>query len=760
MLPAAQRPGRLQALAPRALVSRTGDAIAVTLLAAGLSLLASDRVHADVDASGDVSPAPQSSGGNVAATFRVGNTGVGTLSIDGGTPLSVTGGSAIFGDAATGMGLVNLDGFGSNFSTASDLTIGNAGLSSVKVNNFAKISLVDDLFMGVEEFGQGDLLINGLGSFLDANDAIVVAAAGTAHIDVTHGGRIDADDTILGQLAGGRGRITVTGVGSRLIQTNTITLGDAGRGELNVLDQGFVSTTSAVIGNAGSGVGVATISGPDSLWKINGSLAHGVNGVASLSILDRGVVTTSGAMRMATAAGSVSRTVVADASSVLAVGTTMIVGEFGVGSLDILNGGRVASGATTLSDNANSRGTVVVDGANSLWEISGALDVSQPGEAELVVSRGGRVKTTGVLTIGGAGRVTLDGGRIEIGSSGVNNSGMIRGGGRLVGNLLNTIGGTMLIGEGDALILNNGAINNGLIDLNGGELETLAPVVNNGDIDARFGATLRFGGAGLDNNTGAQLALTGGAIDVFGNVDNNAGAEIAVVGGASAVFHNNVVNSGVIFVSASSEIALLDNLSFVPASSLGVQLASLVAEGELTDSFGLVDVSGASTLAGNLTVSLAAGFAAAVGDTFEIFRASGGLTGTFATESLPALSAGLALDVQYTPTSVVLAVVSAPSLSADFDEDGDVDAADLAKWKLGFGIANGATHMQGDADGNGAVDGADYLAWQRQFGTTLAAPAAGTIPEPASLAPMAIGVGVALLKRSPRRRYLASIASR
>ena len=69
-------------------------------------------------------------------------------------------------------------------------------------------------------------------------------------------------------------------------------------------------------------------------------------------------------------------------------------------------------------------------------------------------------------------------------------------------------------------------------------------------------------------------------------------------------------------------------------------------------------------------------------------------------------------------------MVSAPSLSADFDEDGDVDAADLAKWKTGFGIASGAAHMQGDADGNGAVDGADYLAWQRQFGTTLAAPAA------------------------------------
>jgi hypothetical protein len=397
-----------------------------------------------------------------------------------------------------------------------------------------------------------------------------------------------------------------------------------------------------------------------------------------------------------------------------------------------------------------------------LWEISGALNVSQPGEAELVASRGGRITATEALTIGGAGRVTLDGGRIEIAAGGINNSGIIQGGGRLVGNLANGATGAVRVGVGDALILNNGVTNSGLVDVNGGGLETLAAVVNNADIDARFGATLRFGGAGLDNNTGAQLALTGGAIDVFGAVDNNAGAEIAVVGGASAVFHNNVINNGVIFVSASSEIALLDNLSFVPTSSLGVQLASLVEETDPTEAFGLVDVSGASTLAGNLTVNLAAGFAPAVGDTFEIVRASGGLSGTFATESLPALGAGLALDVQYTPTSVVLAVVSAPSLSADFDEDGDVDAADLAKWKVGFGIASGAAHMQGDADGNGAVDGADYLAWQRQFGTTLAASAAGAVPEPSSALLMTIvmAIGVDLLKRSPRRRYFAPIASK
>ncbi|MBL9164861.1 MAG: PEP-CTERM sorting domain-containing protein [Planctomycetaceae bacterium] len=692
--------------------------------------------HADaaVTASGDVSPAPPAGGGNVAATFRVGNTAVGSLAINAGTPLAVTGGSAIFGDTATGMGLVELDGFNSNFSTANDLTIGNAGLSSVKVLNFSKITLTDDLFLGIETTALGELLVQGLGSFTDVGDTVVVGSAGVGHIDVVHGGRIDADDTIFGQAAGGRGRVTVTGTGSRLIQTSSITLGDAGRGELNVLDQGLVTTTNALTGNAATGVGVATVSGSDSQWRITGFLNHGVAGLATLEVSAGGLVTMTGAMRMAIGSTAESHAVVSGANSLLAVGTTLTIGETGFSTLTVSGGGRVTSTNAVLGDNLGSRGAVVVDGVNSLWKITGTLDVSQPGEAELAITGGGRVVASDVVRIAAAGVLRLDEGRLEAGLTGLTNNGLVAGGGRVTGNVSNTATGSIRVAAGDALVLANSLSNAGAVDVAGGELETLAAVSNNADIDARFGATLRFGGAGLDNNSGAQLALTGGAIDVFGNVDNNLGAEIAVVGGASAVFHSAVTNNGTIFVSASSEIALLDNLAFVPSSTLGVQLASLVEEAEPTDAFGLVDVSGATTLGGNLTVSLATGFAAAVGDTFEILRASGGLAGTFASESLPSIGPGKALDVQYTPTSVLLAVVAAPGLTADFDDDGDVDAADLAKWKAGFGTASGATHMQGDADGNGAVDGTDFLAWQQQFGTTPAISATAAVPEPASVA--------------------------
>ena len=72
--------------------------------------------------------------------------------------------------------------------------------------------------------------------------------------------------------------------------------------------------------------------------------------------------------------------------------------------------------------------------------------------------------------------------------------------------------------------------------------------------------------------------------------------------------------------------------------------------------------------------------------------------------------------------------------SADFNRDRSVDAADLALWRTGIGMAAGAGKHDGDANNDGAVDGGDFLLWQSQVGTT--APGAhelvSTVPEPAT----------------------------
>jgi hypothetical protein len=72
-----------------------------------------------------------------------------------------------------------------------------------------------------------------------------------------------------------------------------------------------------------------------------------------------------------------------------------------------------------------------------------------------------------------------------------------------------------------------------------------------------------------------------------------------------------------------------------------------------------------------------------------------------------------------------------PSWEADFDGDLDVDHADLASWRGGFGVA-GAAKAQGDADGDLDVDGADFLVWQRQLGNA-ASIGVTAVPEPTPL---------------------------
>ncbi len=95
--------------------------------------------------------------------------------------------------------------------------------------------------------------------------------------------------------------------------------------------------------------------------------------------------------------------------------------------------------------------------------------------------------------------------------------------------------------------------------------------------------------------------------------------------------------------------------------------------------------------------------------------------------------------------AVVLRVVQ----QSDFDEDGDVDGADLAAWTAGHGTSGSAMHLDGDADRDRDVDGEDFLAWQRQVGSVGAvaadAGAAAAVPEPRAAAGLLVVLaGVAM----------------
>jgi hypothetical protein len=86
-------------------------------------------------------------------------------------------------------------------------------------------------------------------------------------------------------------------------------------------------------------------------------------------------------------------------------------------------------------------------------------------------------------------------------------------------------------------------------------------------------------------------------------------------------------------------------------------------------------------------------------------------------------------------------------IPADFDNDGDIDGADLGQWRTAYGTTN-----VGDADGDGDSDGNDLLIWQRNAGVDLtpAVPVGATVPEPAT----AILAAAALAAFAARRRQV------
>ncbi len=117
--------------------------------------------------------------------------------------------------------------------------------------------------------------------------------------------------------------------------------------------------------------------------------------------------------------------------------------------------------------------------------------------------------------------------------------------------------------------------------------------------------------------------------------------------------------------------------------------------------------------------------------------------GTSATEGVTAFGQDAAGNLYFVELGGELYKVVG-DIVGDFDDDGDVDGADLDVWQAAFeASANWA-----DADGDNDSDGADFLIWQQQLGIgVLASPQALPAPEPAA-AVLFTGMSLALsLKR-------------
>jgi T5SS/PEP-CTERM-associated repeat protein/autotransporter-associated beta strand protein len=332
------------------------------------------------------------------ATLSLIKTGAGTLTLtdfnnyNGTTTIDSGGALSISGPDATELG-------------DNAVLVGNVASGTLKVLNGGSFS-TNDVTLGGSAGGSGTLLVDGVNSILEIPfGSLTVGGLGTGNLTISNGGGLlSLQNLIVGDQAGATGSALITDGNTVLNFTNTnLYVGNSGNGNLTVANGAQLSIGFMTIGIAAGATGNMTLN--DASAQVE-SLLVGLAGNGSLNITNGSVFTVPFGLtdlggssffgNPTTGNGTIQ---VSDASSNLET-ALIYVGDTGVGSMSVVNGGVVNStgsdsfGRTAyLGNTANSTGTVTVSDTGSTWNTN-AVVVGNLGAGSLTVANGGTVNVT------------------------------------------------------------------------------------------------------------------------------------------------------------------------------------------------------------------------------------------------------------------------------------------------------------------------------------------------------------------------------
>ncbi len=381
-------------------------------------------------------------------------------------------------------------------------------------------------------------------------------------------------------------------------------------------------------------------------------------------------------------------TIEANGGTVLINGGTVTGGTFAS-----ISGSEIdEQGVTRLTNITLSAGSNldILDGSHVYFFAGGSSTVTTTNNGTITVNKGGTdvgtsIGISGTVELAGSGSIVLNGFAGNLDSALINDLGNSN----LIQDSGHTISGAGLINVDS--FTNNGTVN---ADISGSTLllETNGVAyTNSGTYEATNGGTLDV----TSVTNFASGTLTGGTYQVNanstmilpGNVTNNAATIIlngtntafsaitAMTGntgtfklenGATFTTTGNFTNSGTLSLDPST-MDVTGNLVLNGSSILNIGLS-----GTQAGQYDTIHVTGSATLAGTLSLNLASGFIASVGDSFNFISAGGGITGSFTNTGpidvngyvfdLTNTSNGLGLQVAAVPEPASLAVLALGSL--------------------------------------------------------------------------------------------------
>jgi fibronectin-binding autotransporter adhesin len=640
-----------------------------------------------------------------------------------------TAGTAIVDSATTASRLIfSTNGYTINGSSTLTLSSGNIEVTSA--SDTATINAPIGGSSGFGKSGDGTLVFSG--SNANVYTGTTTVGAGTLHLNKSGGNAIPGDLTI-GQGTGAASSAIVTqGADNQIPDTATVTIGSDGfwnlaSGNRSETIAGLTMTT----GSIATGSGTLTV---------GGNITTNANAASA---------TISGLLNLG---GAFSEITVADGSADVDLDISANISN---GSVSKLGAGTVSTSGT------NSAGILSVDG--------GALN--QSGGSWSVFSLTTRASSStytlsaGTLTVNGNGSPNTFSEQIALSNSSTGTFTQTSGTHTITGALIIAAGpdsnatfnlsagqlstNSLYIGEnfravgtlnqsGGAIAVTTGFLDLGLQDSTGtanltdGTLSAQGIDVGGistgpqgiGVLNINGGQVSTPGGVRVWDTTGSAINLSAGSLtaDTINTSGNS--SRFNFTGGTLHVktFNGDLVNQGGTLAPGSSPGITTVNGNYIQEAAATLQIE---IGGTASTQFDQLHISGALALDGTLNVSLISPFSPAAGDSYDILD-WGSRTGTFATFVLPTLANGLVWNTSQLYTTGVLAVIV-----TDFNNDGQVDAADYVLWRKTPNAFGG--------------DPAGYNAWRASFGESTAGTAAAianqaVVPEPSTAALLIVAI--------------------